>query len=297
MRRVLFIVLVISAIVFPVVGWSTESWAAGTASCKGATSQLAIETKQLAFDQKALNDQIAAAAKRKAADEKRYADQQTLINTATSQKNAAGAALKKIDAQMELLAADIKADPTSPAVAGERGEYNSLVAAGNAQLGIIKNKTALLTTYAATHKAQLATIEADTLLLERDESPNNALKKKVNSDNAAIKQAQDFLKDECASPTPVPIDITGTWDESAKCPGGSSSGPFTISNQQPDGTFDGTFTDSTIAGRFQTNAVTFTRRGGWGEQHWTATLDSTYRKMTGDITGKYGPCTFSAVKQ
>jgi len=92
--------------------------------------------------------------------------------------------------------------------------------------------------------------------------------------------------------------VAGKWYETASCPSGNSSGVFTISNLQSDGTFGGAFADSTIAGQLQSGRVTFTRRGGFGTQQWSATLDPNGRNMTGGtITGDYGPCTFSASKQ
>lgn len=97
--------------------------------------------------------------------------------------------------------------------------------------------------------------------------------------------------------------LAGRWLYTASCPHGNSSGlVFTVSNLQSDGTFDGEFIDysgrSTLAGQLQSGRVSFTRRGGFGTQQWSATLDPNGLNMTGGtITGDGGPCSFSAVKQ
>jgi hypothetical protein len=98
---------------------------------------------------------------------------------------------------------------------------------------------------------------------------------------------------------PNTANVTGNWNWSANCNGSAYNGVFTISNQQPDGTFSGAFSDTgTIAGRVQPGRVTFGRYWGGQQpgQQWDATLDQTGRTMAGNVTGN---CTgtFSASKE
>jgi hypothetical protein len=95
----------------------------------------------------------------------------------------------------------------------------------------------------------------------------------------------------------------GRWSWSATCSGSVYTGTFTIANVNPDGTFGGAFQqngtasyDGTIAGRFQSGRVSFTRRwSGPDQQQWDGTLDQT--RMAGTIAGFGAPCTFTANKQ
>jgi hypothetical protein len=96
----------------------------------------------------------------------------------------------------------------------------------------------------------------------------------------------------------------GIWNWSATCSGSPYSGTFTISGLQPDGAFTGTFTqpsspgyNGTIGGRLQSGRISFIRRWGTADQQqWDGVVDSSGR-MTGNIVGYGGPCTFSASRQ
>jgi hypothetical protein len=210
-----------SAMLIATAGWpgETESASPGKASCEGAKSQLAAESKQLAADQRTFDARVASLTKQKDTATRELAVAQRLIATATAQKKAAGAALKKIDAQMEALAADIKADPLSPAVPGERADYNDLVAAGKAPLQIVNSKTASLKSYAKLRTLDLSHVNRFVLLLERDEAPTSPYRKRIANDKIAMKRAGDFLK-ECAAASEG---LQGTWTFETGC---SFSGGF-----------------------------------------------------------------------
>ncbi|MEZ5356395.1 MAG: VWA domain-containing protein [Bryobacteraceae bacterium] len=101
--------------------------------------------------------------------------------------------------------------------------------------------------------------------------------------------------------TPPPsVDLTGTWNWTASCTGGSFTGQFQI--QQSGATITGSFLGSdpgTINGTVEANRFTFTRAWSAGSQTWSGTAGSSISgqlAMQGTATGTNPPtqCTFSA---
>jgi hypothetical protein len=98
--------------------------------------------------------------------------------------------------------------------------------------------------------------------------------------------------------------VVGSWNWTANCGGGDHNGTFTIPGLQSDGTFAGPFVqvdnqslNGTIAGRFASGKVAFTRHSSQDNQQWNGTLDQTGRKMAGNITAPGYGCGWTASKQ
>ena len=85
------------------------------------------------------------------------------------------------------------------------------------------------------------------------------------------------------------VDLVGVWSWSAA----AYSGNFSITSQQPDGTFTGQFSATTpqdvgtIQGSVQGDTIQFTRSGIWqGKpfiQNWTANLENDQQIMRGNV--------------
>ncbi|MEZ5404096.1 MAG: VWA domain-containing protein [Bryobacteraceae bacterium] len=96
---------------------------------------------------------------------------------------------------------------------------------------------------------------------------------------------------------PPSVDLTGTWNWTASCPGATTTGQMQI--QQTGASINGSFLGSeqgTLSGTVQANQFTFTRTWSTGSQTWTGTAGSSIGgqlTMQGNLTGTGGPCSFS----